>query len=82
MLLASEKLQLTKDLTLKKASEMARNSELVKSQIRDLQSKNLDAVRVKRHTQDPPHQVNRGRGAQRVDSLVAAEDLIIRTDRM
>ncbi|XP_056014988.1 uncharacterized protein K02A2.6-like [Ostrea edulis] len=61
----SEKLQLTKDLTLEKASEMARNSELVKSQIRDLQSKNLDAVRVKRHTQDPPHQVNRGRGAQR-----------------
>lgn len=35
----SEKLQLVK------AVDMARNSELVKNQIKDLQSKNLDAVK-------------------------------------
>ena len=40
----SEKLQLLPDLTLDKACEIARNSELVKSQVKDLQSKNLDAV--------------------------------------
>ena len=40
----SEKLQLESELTLTKAVDMARNSELVKHQIRDLQSKNLDAV--------------------------------------
>jgi hypothetical protein len=37
----SEKIQVTKDLRLNKASEMARNSELVKSLIKDLQSKKL-----------------------------------------
>ncbi|KAK3085333.1 hypothetical protein FSP39_001659 [Pinctada imbricata] len=40
----SEKMQLRADLTLEKACEMARNSELVKSQIKDLQSNNLDAI--------------------------------------
>lgn len=45
----SEKLQLESELTLVKAVDMARNSELVKNQIKDLQSKNLDAVKVRQY---------------------------------
>ena len=62
----SERLQLTEKLDLNKACEMVRNSELVKSQIKDLQSKNLDAVHVGARNQPvrkPPRR-GQGRGAQ------------------
>lgn len=45
----SEKLQLESELTLVKAVDMARNSKLVKNQIKDLQSKNLDAVKMRQY---------------------------------
>ena len=62
----SERLQLLPDLTLEKAVEMARNSELVKSQIKDLQSKNLDSVQQKQSK--PKHATSRGRGGYRGNS--------------
>ena len=50
----SEKLQLRADLTLETAIQVARNSELVKSQVNDLQAHNLDAV-VKPKRQQSQH---------------------------
>ena len=50
----SEKLQLRADLTLETAIQVARNSELVKSQVNDLQAQNLDAV-VKPKRQQSQH---------------------------
>ena len=67
----SEKLQLRADLTLEKAIEIARNSELVKSQIKDLESKSLDAVKAKPVIKPKPgfnfNRTNQGQrgGAQR-----------------
>ncbi|KAK3101745.1 hypothetical protein FSP39_006077 [Pinctada imbricata] len=61
----SEKLQLQADLTLDKACEMARNSELVKSQIKDLQSHNLDAVKTHNRTQGANARFRQGQGRGR-----------------
>jgi transposase InsO family protein len=56
----SEKLQLQPDLTLDKAVGMARNSELVKSQMRDQQAKSIDAV--SKYPKQARNYSHRGRG--------------------
>lgn len=60
----SEKLQLRSDLTLEKAVEIARQSEMVKSQIKDqsVSSTNVEAVRKHEHGSQGRGQFSRGRG--------------------
>lgn len=64
----SEKLQLRSDLTLEKAVETARQSEMVKSQIKDqsVSATNVEAVRKHSATgQSPQSNNSRGRGRSR-----------------
>ena len=71
----SERLQLQPDFTLDKAVTMARNSELVKSQIRDQQATTLDAVST--HRFSARRQTGRGKGGNSYNTTRKATTWII-----